>query len=86
MPPPPVFTISSVLGGNRWCAVFQIVDDTERESVREEFTVSLMALDGPVTISAVQESATVTIVDDDGSKFLYVILYIEGCTPGNYPE
>ena len=71
-----MFTISSVLGGNRWCAVFQIVDDTERESVREEFTVSLVALDGPVTISAVQESATVTIVDDDGGKCFYALVVI----------
>ena len=61
--------ISSDLGGNRWCADFQIVDDTDRESVREDFIVSLMVLNGPVNISELQETATVTIFDNDGGKF-----------------
>ena len=52
-----------------WCAYFQIVNDVERESVREQFTVSLVVLGGPVTISPLQGSATVTIVDDDGGEF-----------------
>ena len=68
MPTPPIFTIDSNVAGDTWCADIEIVDDTVRESVREDFTVSLMALDVRVTISLQRGSATVTIVDDDGGE------------------
>ena len=63
-----VFTTGSGLGETQ-CADIVIVNDDDIESVREQFTVTLEVVNGPVIISPQQASANVTIIDDDGGKF-----------------
>ena len=56
------------MGGETPCFNVQIVNDNEldRGGSREEFTVSITVVDGPVDI--ILDTAAVAVIDDDQGK------------------